>query len=445
MSNVEDFIDLQALEENIFHQEDWYDEISLSGYLTKLNHIKYWGLTALLGDYGSWKSLFLAQLQKLDEDKNNNIWINFDAWQYPDRRQLRDGFVLKLAEQLIPKSYPDVQSYIDAWKKTWEKIFGNLFDFLQIIESVTLNSQISSSLKAITSSDPQSISRIFQYESLLKSILISNDQESVDRFSDLNDKVIYIILEDVDRSWEEGLFFLETLKNFIDRHYHDLRECSIFKKMIIICPVAKQSWHENFSRYLKVFTKYDFFNYNKTFDTKPFVDKVFKFDQELRGIFYLLIVYVLKELTYNYRIFKFILRNIIKEYIYRTDFLSEEIDLEWFLFLSLISYRLWDQMSINSGIDYRFPNLSIDKNISWVLDRMIRYKFNNRITKTVTNTIVNKKLDDQEDITESTIQSISIMNNSSELEAHIDSSRRVGDRLINVILKVPKSYVNIPK
>lgn len=351
MDKVSDYIDIDLLEETNISQVDWYREDDICAYLSKLNSLDRSWLVALLADYWSGKTTFLKELERYDSKNNNNIRIHFDARQYPDRTQLRDWFVLMLAARLLPDIQDGIKDKID-----WKTQNYSISWLIQSVEQIANVPPILSSILKDNSDLP--IKRIFEYEDCLKKILIAKDQSSIDLLKDNKFKTIYIVLEDVDRSWQDWLFFLETIKNFIDRYYSDLADYSIFKRMVVVCPVARQSWDNDFERYLKVFTRYDFFTYNKALDAKHFVDSVFKFDQDIKDILYVLIDYCLDNLNHNYRLLKFIIRNIIKEYVYRIDNQQlGDINLARFIAFNLIAYKLRDDASRLPWIRYHIQSI----------------------------------------------------------------------------------------
>src|ERR1044072_44610 len=53
---------------------------------------------ALVGPFGSGKSTMLHQI--MAKRTNQELWVEFDAWKYPDRKDLWEGFVLDLAKAI---------------------------------------------------------------------------------------------------------------------------------------------------------------------------------------------------------------------------------------------------------------------------------------------------------------------------------------------------------
>ena len=53
----------------------------------------------VVGEYGIGKSTLISNVRKVHKDKDEK-WIHFDAWQFPDRKELWDGLVLETAREL---------------------------------------------------------------------------------------------------------------------------------------------------------------------------------------------------------------------------------------------------------------------------------------------------------------------------------------------------------
>ena len=96
------FIKNYDLIQEVCQVEDLLDfSETVSSFSKKLDSIERSSIIGLVGPFGSGKSTMLYQLQC--ERKDSDIWINFDAWKYPDRKDLWEGFVLDFAEQIGSK------------------------------------------------------------------------------------------------------------------------------------------------------------------------------------------------------------------------------------------------------------------------------------------------------------------------------------------------------
>lgn len=184
----------------------------------------------LIGKFGSGKSTLLFQLRK----SLQGFWLDFDAWKYPDRKNLWEGFVLDFAENLGNKE--STRKKIDGEsKKSIKELITtiakgvHLVPPLKIIAPV-IEKTIGDATNYFLSESP--ITRIYQLQNLLSSLISQVNQN------------IYIVIEDIDRSQDAGIFFLETLKQFL----------STFKsrnKIIVYVPIGTK----NFVKYRDEYSK----------------------------------------------------------------------------------------------------------------------------------------------------------------------------------------------
>lgn len=199
----------EILEEN-YKVEDLLDFSNEVNRLNNLiNSIPYSSLIGYIGKFGSGKSTTIYQLQKKYKSEGKTKWFEFDAWKYPERKDLWEGFVLDVADQIGDR------------KRIENKIDGKQHDdkkaLIQTISSIPMLSAISGANHFFESSP---IKRVFDIQKLL-----------VEMFSSIKEKDIFIVLEDIDRSGDTGSYFLETLRQFIKNNLLD-------KKITIIIPIG---------------------------------------------------------------------------------------------------------------------------------------------------------------------------------------------------------------
>lgn len=184
----------------------------------------------LIGKFGSGKSTMLFQL------RNNlkGFWLDFDAWKYPDRKNLWEGFVLDIAEELGDKE--SIRKKIDgASKKPAKELITtiakgiHLVPLLKVVAPV-IERTIGDATNYFLSESP--ITRVYQLQNLLTSL-----------FNQVG-KDIYIVIEDIDRSQDAGVFFLETLKQF-------LGNLETKKRVIVYVPIGTK----NFVKYRDEYSK----------------------------------------------------------------------------------------------------------------------------------------------------------------------------------------------
>src|SRR5690606_1032944 len=92
------------------------------------------------------------------------------------------------------------------------------------------------------------------------------------------DTDLYVVLEDIDRSGDAGVFFLETLKQFV-------ASLTTNKKFIVIVPISDASYYKNLESYLKSIDYFDFF-VPENIKLGKFVEEIFDpelFTGELRN------------------------------------------------------------------------------------------------------------------------------------------------------------------
>lgn len=188
----------------------------------------------------------LNQLKEGDK-KDEQLWIEFDAWKYPDRSDLWEGFVLDFADQVGRKR--NAANLIDGDNKS-----------LNILSSILSGFGVGAFGKlAKNIFEKTPAKRIFEIQEILTQIIKSQK------------KNIFIIVEDADRSGDKGIFFLETLKQFLKN-----LEVAEELKVLAIIPISKKSYEDSKTKdsYLKCLDYVRFFNL-KTENFEKFVKKIF--------------------------------------------------------------------------------------------------------------------------------------------------------------------------
>ncbi|HOP08443.1 MAG TPA: P-loop NTPase fold protein [candidate division Zixibacteria bacterium] len=180
------------------------------------------GILAIVGPYGCGKSTVLYQVEKMLRDRLT--WVNFDAWKYPDRRDLWEGFVLDVAEQLGDKEAATAD--LSGVSKKAQVGWGT---GKAIAGVVGLDGVVSGLQEAFTK--PPAV-RISDIQRIFTDLLNSR-----------GDRIV-IVAEDVDRSGPSGTFFLETLSQF-------LSQPNLKATVLVVAPVGLKDFEERREAYNK--------------------------------------------------------------------------------------------------------------------------------------------------------------------------------------------------
>jgi|GEM_PF-2029470 len=213
-----------------------------------IERIEQSAVIAVVGDYGTGKSTALYNVQKTDDNQSHK-WLQFDAWRYPERKGLWDGLVIEVAKQL-GKSKRAIKS-VDGNKSLfgkWGGILGETFSqFSELlpkteIDKIELDPKIAQKVAKVAQKTEEifgksPVKRVYELERILADMLVSVEAE-----------IIYIIVEDVDRSGSDGLNFLETL-NFFIKNNEQIKESG--KKVIVVAPIATANYKEAKDSYYK--------------------------------------------------------------------------------------------------------------------------------------------------------------------------------------------------
>ena len=181
-------------------------------FSTKLDSIRFSSIFWFIWKFWTWKTNFLNQIKNKYTEKSK--WFEFDAWKYPERWNLWESFVLEVARQIDPKTFDKIIRKLD-WKNPtkWLEKFIKFFSwFIWSIKNFS----------DFLNTSP--VKRTFEIQNMLTEL-----------FEKIKEKGIYIIVEDIDRSWDNWIYFLETLNYF-------LKSNEIEKIIIVIVPIWKEKY-----------------------------------------------------------------------------------------------------------------------------------------------------------------------------------------------------------
>lgn len=272
----DDFLDLQGEQERLF----WI-----------IQDLEGSGLIGVIGNYGEWKSTFLNQLKKLPVAK----WLEFDAWKYPERSNLWENFILEIARQIDK----------DIFDKAIRRIDGKENDAAQTLLNTVGDIPwlwVIKNFNHFLKTTPAR--RTFELHNIL-----------IDLLNLIKDNNIYIIIEDIDRSWDSWVYFLETLNHF-------LKTLDTEKKIIGVVPIWIESYQkeENQSSYFKSIDYFYEFSL-RSISLIKFVESIFddeiisKKDHKWQIVTYLESLFKEYPWQMNMRKLKMILRNANSKYM----------------------------------------------------------------------------------------------------------------------------------
>lgn len=230
-SNIDDLLDLSAYVNEYYNKIEWYQD--------KVMIILKWR-------FWIWKSTFLYHLWKKLEETKQAKFVEFDAWKFPNREDLWEGFVLELARAIDEDTFSKFIRKID-WKTPtpWVEKFISFTSWI-VWKISNFNDFLNTS----------PAKRTFEIQNILTELINTLEEES-----------LYIVIEDIDRSWDKWIFFLETLNHFIKNTDTD-------KKIKIIVPISNSSYEKCKPSYHKCFDYIDRYR-NPEYKLQKFCDAIF--------------------------------------------------------------------------------------------------------------------------------------------------------------------------
>ncbi|MCK5416177.1 hypothetical protein KAI92_01980 [Candidatus Parcubacteria bacterium] len=290
----------------------------------KIDNVDRNSIFGLIGDFGCGKSTLLDNIA--NKAKADELWINFDAWKFPERNELWEGFILEVAQKF--GKHKAIVKKIDG-KEIKSKIFDLATDVLSGISDNLEGINVVDKFVYIFKKSPAK--RVFEVQEIFKYLINEIDKKY---------KKIYFIVEDIDRSGDKGIFFLETLKYFLSENNFEGRIVHA------IIPIAKDNYiNENASAsYRKVldFSKIltlndvDFINFiEQLFDESFFCQQ--KDSNWCKHINFIL-QYVAKKYHLTIRDIKHVIRNANLAFNNFDDEKRSKFDIRVFLVFSFLEF-----------------------------------------------------------------------------------------------------------
>ena len=231
-------LDLLDYSETIKHFSNFLDSI-----------IHGSSIIAFIGEFGSGKSTLLYNVQK-QRESDREKWIVFDAWKFPERKDLWEGFVLEFTRQLCPVKYDKTKKTIDG------KQYEDKKTLLGVLAAIPGLSVIKN-LEHFFQTSPAR--RVFDIQEILTDIIKKED-----------DKEFYVVIEDIDRSGDYGIYFLETMKQFVSN-------LDSKNKLTVLVPMSNKKYEDGRDSFLKCIDYFEYFNY-KNPNLNKFVNTTFRQD-----------------------------------------------------------------------------------------------------------------------------------------------------------------------
>lgn len=229
---------------------------TISKFKQFLSNIDGHSLVGLVGDYGTGKSTMLYQIEK----ENSDNWMVFDAWAFPNRENLWEGFVLDFARKLSSGEFKKARNKIDG--KSTEDLKSLVGVLSEGINLFLPGASVVKNFSSLFKSSPAR--RVFEFREMLYELIEKCNSD------------LFIVLEDADRAGYEGIVFLETVKQFITK------ELSNYKghKITFIVPISIKNYkNSDYEESYKKTLDYKF-DFEPDINFEKFVEDVFFQSQE---------------------------------------------------------------------------------------------------------------------------------------------------------------------
>ena len=238
LKNPNDLIETFEIEDPINIDEH------IKSIFNRIEGIKHSSLLGIIGNYGSGKSTVLHNVKQ--KRNNDEKWLHFDAWKFPERKNLWEGFILEMARQIDEETFENVRKRVDGQQNDDKKTLVNTIGSIPGLAAIK-------NLTHFFETSPAR--RVFEIQEILKNEIIKK-----------GDRNVLIVIEDIDRSGDAGIFFLETLNHF-------LKNNGIEKKIIGLVPIASENFISNQNSYFKCLDFVEFFEPPKH-DLSEFLNKI---------------------------------------------------------------------------------------------------------------------------------------------------------------------------
>lgn len=317
---------------------DW--ESDITKFSNRIDELKWSLIWWIVWQFWVWKSTLINNVKnRRNNEKHDEKRFEFDAWKYPDRKDLREWFVLDFAKQVNEKSFNEAVKYID-WKQNDDKKTLASVVWTAVSLFVPWWNAISN-LSYFFNTSPAR--RVFEIQEIFQKLL-----------KNIKENKIIIVVEDIDRSWDAGIFFLETLKQFITKN-------DFWKEILVIMPLWTDEYYKNLDSYLKPIDYFDFFNpWIPTLDTFikwVFIDEILNnttFFQPLKEFLEWLFEYYPNNI--NMRKLKLILRKANQNHLMMIWKYDEQFKLDWRLNIIFETIKYIDFDNNNESLFYRCNN-----------------------------------------------------------------------------------------
>ena len=228
-------------------------EEQINSFSSLLDSIDKSGSFGFVGGFGTGKSTLIENVkQKRIERKKDEIWVEFDAWKFPDRKDLWEGFVLEFARQIDKKTFETARKEIDGEDKNDIKALIGIVS--KGVNMFLPGAGIIKNFNHFFKTSPAR--RVFEIQEILEEIIKKQKKD------------IFITIEDIDRSGDSGIFFLETLKQFFDN-------VNIDNKLVAIVPIANDKFETKKESFLKCLNFVEYFDFSNI-KMVNFVEEIFE-------------------------------------------------------------------------------------------------------------------------------------------------------------------------